>query len=146
MATAPVCHIPVDEVISQPQPAKFPPLSRVNDLTSLLNTVNNMVLILEQLTGQTPTAGPVGLRGTGGAAGSSGVSGSPGKQGKNGKDGKDGKPAKTGSWTEDRSQRVEEKIKIYQDNDNTSPNWVEIKRINRVVFTNNAGQTIVWKR
>lgn len=48
-------------------------------------------------------------------------------------------------WVE--LSRQVEKVKIYQNNDTTSDNWVEVEQINRLVMQDkNTGQTWEWKR
>lgn len=151
MSKAPVCHIPVDQTITdQPRAARFAPIPPVVDLPSAIIAINNINLIIQQITGQNPPRGLPGARGGVGAAGGGSSSGEQGKPGKDGKDGQPGKPGKTpkgGRFTEDKSQRVTKKLKVYQDNDKTSDNWVEIERINRVVWIDNVtGEHIVWTR
>jgi hypothetical protein len=143
VSSAPVCHIPVDQAITdQPRPARFAPIPPVVDLKSAIAAINVLHMIIQQITGQIPPRGGAGAPGGIGAAGGGGSSG---EQGKPGKDGKPGKTPKAGRFIE--TQRVTKTVKIYQDNDHTSDNWVEIERINKVVWTDQVtGELIVWSR
>lgn len=55
--------------------------------------------------------------------------------------------AQGGRYVEDRTLRIVSKKRIFQNNDSTSENWVDIAQINRVVWVDTVtGQTIVWTR
>lgn len=55
------------------------------------------------------------------------------------------KDTKGVQWQE--QKRVVEKTKIYQNNDKSSPNWVEVEQINELVMIDKkSGQTWTWKR
>jgi hypothetical protein len=122
----------------------------VVDLKSAIVAINSIHMIIQQITGQIPpsgaqgAAGSIGSRGAQGAngGGSQGEQGSPGKAGT---PGASGKSPKKGRFVE--TQRTTSNVKIYQDNDSTSDNWVEIERINKVVWTDQVtGELIVWSR
>lgn len=145
MSNPPVCHIPVDQTITdQPRPARFAPIPPAVDLKSALVAVNALRLIIQQLTGQ---IAPPGIQGLLGIAGARGAAGAQGAQGSKGPAGKEDKTPKDAQWVEDTGQRVTKKIKVYQDNDKTSSNWVEISRIDRVVWVDRVTSAqIVWAR
>lgn len=47
-------------------------------------------------------------------------------------------------WKE--KSRTVEKVKVYQNNDKTSQNWVEVEQINQLVMVDRNGQTWEWRR
>ena len=56
-------------------------------------------------------------------------------------------PGNTGKETWSEASRVTEVVRIYQANDKTSPNWIDVERINTLIMVNkDTGQTWVWKR
>lgn len=143
---APVCHVSTDQIVfDQPDRVRMPSIPDApTDLASALAAINALRLLVQLLSGQQSIAGPRGISGFVGARGGGGAVGSPGGQGPKGAKGKDGK---TPRFEEDQSQRVSKKKKVYQNNDNTSENWVEIDQINKVVWVDNVtGQTLVWSR
>jgi len=146
MGQAPVCHVPTDQVVfDQPHPVKLPSIPQAIDLPSALAAINTLRLLVQMLAGQQQIGGPAGSSGlVGRGGGGFGTAGAPGKTGNNGNTGKDGKVAR---YQEDRSQRVTKKIRVFQDNDKTSSNYVDINQINRVVWVDKVtGQSIVWSR
>lgn len=152
MPNAPVCHISVNQgVVRQPKPTLLPSIGVPVDLPSAITVINQLKIIIQNLVGQPGTgglngfAGPAGAGGVGGVAGVGGPAGAagagvPGAQGKKG-------DSNRARYVEDRSQRVTEQKRIYQDNDNTSANYVDIAQINRVVWVDTVtGSEIVWSR
>ena len=88
-----------------------------------MNTVNALRQVVNQLTGRQGSQGP---------AGQAGAQGKPGTSAK-------------GTWSE--QNRQEETVKIYQNNDPSTGNYVEVKQINKLVMENkDTGQTWTWKR
>jgi hypothetical protein len=54
------------------------------------------------------------------------------------------KPPKP-QWNE--VSRVTEKVRVFQNNDHTSPNWVDVEQINALVFSDkNTGAQWKWSR
>jgi hypothetical protein len=145
MSNAPVCHISTGSVpIKQPRATLLATIPVAVDLPSALVAINALKLLIQVMSGQQGVGGARGglggaLAGGGGAA----VAGAPGTQGQKGKDAKDPKSR----FVEDRSQRVTQKKRIFQDNDKHSDNWVDIAQINKVVWVDKVtGETIVWTR
>ena len=120
----PVCHIPPKNVINQPPVQPLPAIPPAQaTLQSLANTVNAMRQVVLIITGQMGTRGP---------------------QGAAGRQGQPGTSAK-GTWSE--QSRQEETIKIYQNNDKSTGNFVDVKQINKLVMGNkDTGQTWTWNR
>jgi hypothetical protein len=119
MSNAPICHIPPVTTTTQPGPKPMPsiPIAQPN-LASLTATVNAMRQVIMIFTGQ---------------MGAQGQQGAPGQN------------APSGSWTQQSIQT--EKVKIFQNNDPTTGNFVEVERINQLVFGNNASkQTWTFNR
>lgn len=152
MSNAPVCHISTGSAaVPQPRATLLPSIGTPVDLPSAIAVINQLKLIVQMLAGQQAVTGPAGINGAagvagsfggGGAAGAAGSAGSPGSAGKKGKDGA-GPPR----FREDTSQRITKKKRIFQDNDEDSENWVDIKQINRVVWVDSVtGETIKWER
>lgn len=116
---APVCHIPPVTTTNQPQPVALPsiPPAQAN-LASLTATVNAMRQVLIFLVGQQGAQGPQGAS---------------------------GKAAPAGSWTQ--QAVVTGVVRIYQNNDPTSQNWIDVERVNKLVMGNNTTkQTWVFNR
>lgn len=146
MSNAPVCHISVNQgVVTQPRATLLPSVGVAVDLPSAITVINQLKLLIQMLAGQQPVTGPAGVNGFAGpvgSAGSAGAAGPPGKDGQKGKDAKSG-----GRFQEDRGQRIKETIRVFQDNDKESDNWVDIEQINKVVWVDSVtGETIVWSR
>ena len=125
MADGPVCLIPP----VQPPPGRDAPLNipaippAAPTIQSLVQTVNTMRQVVHILAGQQGTQGRQGFQGTQGNTGNS---------------------AK-GTWNE--VNRTTEKVKIYQNNDKTSENWVEVEQINSLTMNNkDTGQRWSWRR
>jgi hypothetical protein len=116
------------------------------DLPSAIAAINALKLLIQLISGQQGSSGANGFGSSGFSASGgtgTGAQGAPGKDGKKGKDGKDLKSR----FVEDRRQRVEKKIRIFQNNDKKSSNWVDIKQINKVVWIDTVtGETIKWSR
>jgi|SRR5579859_1911985 len=115
----PVCHIPPQTTAEQPNPQALPaiPVAAPN-VASLTATVNALRQAVIILAG---------------------LNGRPGPAGKSGKD------APAGSWTQSDIQT--ENVKIYQNNDPNTGNFVEVQRINSLTFNNKTTkQTIVFNR
>lgn len=149
MSNAPVCHISTGSTpIAQPRATLLPSIGVPVDLPSAIQVINQLKLLVQTLAGQQAVNGANGninlpLTGGGNIAAGGGASG-PGAQGQKGKDGKD---AKHGRFVEDRSRRVQAKKRIYQNNDKTSENYVDIMQINKVVWVDSVtGETITWSR
>lgn len=122
--SAPVCHIPPNTPpITQPGPRAIGTIPDPGPtIESLLATVRALKLAIEKMSGQARFD--------------------------NGTDGFGRKPDPnkgSSQWFE--RSRVEEKVKVYQNNDPSTGNYVEIERINRLVMADrNTGQTWTWSR
>ncbi len=145
LSNAPVCHISTGSVpIKQPRATLLPSVPAAVDLPSALAAINALKLLIQMISGQQgnvgPRANPAGLLGGGGAA-------SAGAAGQDGQKGKESKDPTGGRFIEDRSKRVTKKIRIFQNNDKKSENWVDIAQINKVIWVDKVtGETIVWTR
>lgn len=124
----PVCHIPPQNQIGQPGPTNLPAIPpSAPTLQSLHQTVSAMRQVILILTGQL-AQGPQGARGAAGQAGRPGSNSST-----------------KGTWTE--QSRVEETVKIYQNNDPSTGNFVEVKQINTLTMNNkDTNQKWTWNR
>ena len=120
----PVCHIPPKTTINQPAPRPLPAIPPAQPtLQSLADTVNKMRQVILIITGQ---------------------QGSQGRQGVPGPQGQPGTTAK-GTWSE--KSRQEDTVKVYQNNDPNTGNYVEVKQINKLVMGNkDTGQEWTWDR
>jgi hypothetical protein len=147
VSNAPVCHVSTGSVpIKQPRATLLPTVPVAVDLPSALAAINALKLLIQVMSGQQGVGGARGGAPSGGLIGGGGIAlaGSPGSQGQKGKDAKD---ESGGRFVEDRKQRVVQKKRIFQDNDKTSENWVDIAQINKVVWVDKVtGETIVWVR
>lgn len=122
--SAPVCHIPpANPNITQPGPKPLPSIPDPGpDINSLLASVLALKMIVERITGKDPLD-----NGT--------LNGFRIKP----------DPNKKEQWTE--QSRVVEKVKVYQNNDPSTGNFVEIERINQLTMRDKAtGQTWTWDR
>lgn len=122
MSNGPVCHIPPVTTADQPGPKSLPAIPPAQpNLASLTATVNAMRTVIMLFTGQ---AGPRGQQGRQGSA---------------------GKPAPSGSW---RQKSIDvETVKIFQNNDPTTGNFVTVQRVNRLVMGNDqTNQTWTFNR
>ncbi len=118
-----VCHIPPVQPNAPKPTVNLPsiPLAQPN-LASLTAAVNAMRQNLIFLTGQRGAQGP---RGTSGSS-----------------SGSKSEPAR---WTE--QSRVEETVRVFQNNDKTSPNWVDVKQVNKLVMKDGiTGESWTWDR
>lgn len=118
----PVCHLPSPTVATSPNPQALPAIPpaspNIASLTATVNALRQSIIIL------------AGLNGSPGPAG---APGSPGRQ------------APAGSWTQSDIQTS--KTKIYQNDDPSTGNFVEVQRIDSLTFSNKTTkQTIVFKR
>lgn len=120
-SVGPVCHIPPDTVIDQPGPIALPSIPPAQpNLQSLMNTVNQMRLVINYLSGRQGPQGPKG------------------KSGDNAK-------AKPARWTE--AGRVVEIERVYQNNDRSSPNYIDVQRINQLRMRDGVtGESWTWDR
>lgn len=154
MSNPPVCHISTGSIpAKQPRATLLPTVQTPVDLPSAIAAINQLKLLIQMMAGQQSVSGARGntqpVVGSGGGAGLLGgggfnTVGSPGKEGQKGKDAKDDTG---GRFIEDRSKRVTQKKRIFQNNDKTSENWVDIQQINRCVWVDKVtGETIVWSR
>ena len=118
-----VCHIPPASPIADPQAKDIPGLlGPPDDLLSALMAIRNLQDIVRRLAGQKPAQNNTGTF-------SIRVQPGPGKS----------------DW--EQSDIVQEKRKIYQNNDNTSQNWVEVNQINSLTMRNKkTGETWKWNR
>lgn len=121
--SAPVCHIPgTDRDIDQPVTTQQAIPIATTDLNNLVNVVNMLRAQVLRLSGQSGND----TAGTGRAP-------------------KIPQEQKRVQWKE--QARTVEKVKVYQNNDKSSSNWVEVEQINRLVMVDkNTGQTWEWRR
>lgn len=123
----PVCHLPPPNVATPHDPVAMPNIPAAQPtIASLTATVNALRQAFLFYSGQ---RGPPGARG---AAGQNSLGGSP--------------AAPSGSWSQ-KSISVS-KVKIFQNNDPTSGNFVEVERIDKLVMSNSSSpkQTWTWER
>lgn len=119
MAQNPVCHIPPTTVETPHGPVPIPSIPAPQpNIASLTATVSALRNAFMILSGQ---RGPAGAQGTA------------------------GKSPPTGSWAQ--GEIVTETVKIFQNNDPSTGNFVEVQRINKLTFNNKqTQQTIVFNR
>lgn len=119
MANAPICHIPPNVNPPSQSPNAIPSIPPAQpNLASLTATVNALRQVIMIISGQ---------------------QGAPGAQGAQ------GKAAPAGSWTQ--QSISSSKVKIYQNNDPTTGNFVEVDRVDKLVFGNDATkQTWTYNR
>lgn len=125
--SAPVCHVKPEVAEPQPPAPNLPaiPIAQPN-LASLTNSVNAMRALLMQLTGQNETN-----NGTGPRTISQGFTSRTPKQ--------------KVQWTE--LSRKTQKVRIYQNDDETSENYIDVEQINQLVMRDkNTGQVWTWDR
>lgn len=120
---APVCHVP-----SGPSDPNTPTINLTNipvaqpNLQSLTNVVNALRAALQTMTNQNERDNGTGTQ--------------------NNFKTNDRKKVQ---WTE-QSRRVE-KVRVFQNDDKTSDNWIDIERINQLVMVDKkTGQTWTWNR
>lgn len=124
MSGAPICHIPTTKVDPQTPTNTMPaiPIAEPN-MRSLVTSINALRQHVMRLSGTD----------------NSGLQPSP--QGSNGFKTDQKKP----QWSE--KSRVVEKIRVFQNGDKTSENWVDIEQINKLdMVDKNTGQTWSWTR
>lgn len=116
--SAPVCHIPGTTTSGlTPTAVQTVPVATPT-LESLTKTVNALRQLVLQMSGQ-QSQNFLGLRST-------------------------NDPKKV-QWSE-KSRKIE-KVKVYQNDDKSSPNWVEVEQINQLVMVDkNTGQEWTWDR
>lgn len=116
---APICHIPPENpVVPQPGVRALPSIPVATDLSSALRAINALRQTINILTQQQGGANNFSLK-------------------------RD--PDKKPQWSE--QARVVEKEKIYQNNDPTTGNFVEVERINSLTMADKiTGQTWRWDR
>lgn len=123
--SAPVCHIPpANPTTTQPGPKPLPGIPQPTPtLEGLLATVQALKTVIERITNQNTLDNGF----------SNGFTRKP--------DPNDRKV----QWVE--QARVTEKVKVYQNNDPSTGNFVEVERINKLTMADkNTGQTWVWDR
>lgn len=115
----PVCHIPPTTTTANPQVKSIPGvLPAPTNLPSALNAIRNLQEIVRYLTNQ------VVNNNTGGGTIST--------------------KAQPGDFTQTDIQT--EKVKIYQNNDKTSDNWVEVEQVNGLTFKDKLGNKWQYTR
>lgn len=120
MSSAPICHIPGEkpEVVTPTNTMKAIPIAEPN-MRSLVATVNALRDMVHRLSGQDQSGQGQGT----------GLKAPQEKQ--------------KVQWTE--QKRTVKKERIYQNNDKTSENWVEVEHINSLTMVDkNTGQTWTW--
>lgn len=117
----PVCHIPPPSTPGAPQPLSTPGIpGPATDLNSVIALVNALRVVVAQMMDQIKTnRGTINNFYT--------------------------QPDGKSDWVE--VNRVTEKVRIYQNNDKTSPNYVDVDRINSLTMAHRStGQRWQWKR
>lgn len=120
--SAPVCHIPPVVEHTQPEPKSLPsiPVAQPN-LQSLAHTINVIRQVIHMTTGRQGTQGPQGAPGA------------------------SAKKAPPARWQE--SGRTSTTVRVFQNNDKTSSNWVDIEQINTLTMGDKVtGESWQWKR
>lgn len=115
----PVCHIPPANTPADPQAKNIPgiPEPAQANVQSLQHTVNQLRQIIIFMSGQ---QGPAGSNGA-----------AP-------------KPAR---WTEDKPARTTQKTRVFQNNDPTSQNWVDVETITGVSMKDGVtGESWKWTK
>ncbi len=118
---APICHIPpANPVVPQPGPQNLPSIPVATDMASALAAINALRTTIKIITNQwTPNIG-------------NNFNTKP-------------DPNKKVQWSE--QSRVVDTVRIYQNNDPSTGNFVEVEQINRLVMADkNTGQTWSWDR
>jgi hypothetical protein len=120
-SVAPICHIPAEVVTNQPGPQNLPAIPPATaNLQSLMHTVNALRQVVMFISGQQGPRGPQGA---------------PGNNAKS-------KPAR---WTE--NSRTTTTVRIYQNNDKSSPNFVDVEQINGLTMQDGiTGESWNWSR
>lgn len=118
----PVCHLPSPTLATTPNPQSLsavpPAQPNIASLTATVNQLRQLVHVL------------------------AGLNGAPGRQGAAGQA---GKAAPAGSWKQ--KSIVTSKVKIFQNNDPSTGNFVEVERIDSLVMNNSATkQTWTFQR
>lgn len=120
MATVgPVCHIPPKNNTAQPAPADLPgiPPAAQASLASLQHTVNQLRQIIIVLTGQQGARGPAGLNGA------------------------NAQPPQASQTSFTQKNVSYTTTKIFQNNDPTTGNFVEVQTVANLVMSNKQGAT-----
>jgi len=130
MSNSPVCHIPPASTPADPQPKDLPGLPgpvTVNP-NNLLGTLEQMAALLNAMRQLLQLlANQQGNKGITNNANS--------KQDKN----------QTGRWNE--VSRVEDVVRVYQNNDPSSQNWVDVRQINQLTMGDSVSKARwVWNR
>lgn len=117
--SAPVCHIPPEDVnIPQPTSPGLPGIPVATDLASALRAINAIRQTLQIMNSQQNNDNGFGRR---------------------------PEQGKKSQWSEE--SRVTSKVKIYQNNDPSTGNFVEVEQINKLVMADkNTGQKWTWNR
>lgn len=126
MSGAPICHVPGSKPTIQTPTSTMPSVPiATTDINSLVSTVNMLRQMVLRLSGQDQS----GLDNPNQPRPAPKI---PQEQ-------------KRVQYSE--TQRTTEKVKIYQNNDKTSENWIEVEMINTLQMTDkNTGQTWEWRR
>lgn len=113
MSDGPVCHVPPVNIPANPQSHALPGIGAPAqpNIASLVRAVNDLQRVVRILSGQNQPISP--------------------SQTINGFKTKADKP-KESRWSE--AGRATEKVKVYQNNDPTSDNWVEVEQINELTM------------
>lgn len=135
MSGAPICHVNQDQPFGDPPAGNLPAIPPAGtDLASLQRTVNALRHAFMMMSGQNPNSGgKTNNNGAnGGAAG--GFNGFTTQQ-----------QNKKVQWSE--QGRVIERVRVFQNNDETSTNWVDVERINKLAMVDKTtGQLWQWDR
>lgn len=109
----PVCHLPPEATPGKPQPQNMPGLpgpANPNDLNSIVNLLNAIRTMLMQIADMQKSGNNTGVT-------------------NNFITQPDKKPAQ---WIE--VNRQVQKVRVYQNNDKTSPNYVDVEQINQLTM------------
>lgn len=125
----PVCHVPPANQSANPQVHDLPGLGGPPQPTiaSLVRAVTDLQRVVKSLSGQVQPIRPSDNTGS------------------NGFKTKEDKKKDDSRWSEE--GRVTEKKKIYQNNDKTSDNWIEVEQINQLKMRDKVtGEHWAWDR
>lgn len=119
----PVCHIPPANTQGDPSPSSIPGIpgpANPHDPIAMANLVNALRLTLLSLLNQLNKGNNTGTTST------------------------TVKPQPNATWKE--QSRVTSTVRVFQNNDKSSQNWVDVEQINQLTMVNGQGQTWKWNR
>lgn len=127
-AQAPICHIPPVQLAVDPHPVALPSIPIATpEIASLVASVNALRQVVQYLSGQKLVLPPpVGRQNTGGPN-------------------RVPDPSNASRWNE--ISRVTDTVRVFQNGDKNSDNWVDVKQINKLVMKDSVtGEKWTWNR